>query len=308
MSLLATYEQFGKFYMMFPWAQADLQEYWARHSAPSLDQEAINWLAEQCSGIAEGLAQIHHYETTDIKRRTTAEGIEAHLALTNKYDLERMQLRQRLFDRHGDIKPENILWFKNANKQNDRGVLKISDFGLAEFSARHSQCYKRNSQMAHSPSYRPPECDLEGATVGQSYDIWTLGCLYLELITWQLGGLALLQAFRKARSTHDPMRHKPTATFFEIVRCERTQTVGAMVKPEVVEVCGPHSSLRQFAHVKRLTLVTSSSSLNCTLIGLAQIIFTTSSTLSGMRCWSSSRRTRRKRAGRVSSTYARSFA
>lgn len=291
--------------MMFPWAEADLQGYWERNSAPSLDYEAITWLAEQCSGIAEGLTQIHRYETTFIKRRTTSLGIEAHMKSTTKYGLERMRFRRQLFGRHGDIKPENILWFQGANKENDRGVLKISDFGLTEFSTRHSQCYKRNSQIAHSPSYRPPECDLEGATVGQSYDIWTLGCLYLELITWQLGGYQLLEDFRRERAMHDPIRHQSTATFFEIVRCERTQSVGAMVKPKVIEVRGPY--FPRFIHAKRLTSVVSSSS-TYTLIGLAPSTSTSSSTSSCRRCWLSSRRTQRKRAGPASSACARGFA
>lgn len=239
-SLLATYEQFGKFYLIFPWAEADLQSYWKSNPSPTLDYKTVLWLAEQCTGIAQGLTQIHRYETTFIKRRTNSMGIEAHLRSTTRHDRERDHCRQLLFGRHGDIKPENILWFRNASEESHRGVLKISDFGLTEFSTRHSQCYKRNSQVAHSPSYRPPECDLEGAVVGQSYDIWTLGCLYLELITWQLGGARLLQEFRRKRTMHDPMRLRATDTFFEIVRCEQTNTVGSMVKPAVMDVRIPH--------------------------------------------------------------------
>ncbi|KUI69218.1 hypothetical protein VM1G_05517 [Cytospora mali] len=230
-SLFATYEQFGRFYLIFPWAEAHLQSYWKQNPAPDSNYEAVHWLAEQCSGIADALKQIHRYETGIIKRRTGSYPIGAHTQ-----DQKGSQRPQPLFGRHGDIKPENVLWFRNSSKENDRGVLKISDFGLAEFTTRHSQCYKRNTQIAHSTSYRPPECDLEGAVVGPSYDIWTLGCLYLELITWQLGGWDLLQTFRERRKLHDPMRHnKPTDTFFEIVRCEETNTIGAMIKPAVTQ-------------------------------------------------------------------------
>lgn len=167
-------------------------------------------------------------------------GPEAHVSsVTSHHDQARANLRQLLYGRHGDIKPENILWFQDPSKKDDRGVLKISDFGLTEFSIRHSQCYKLNSQVAHSLSYRPPECDLEGAVVGQSYDIWTLGCLYLELITWQLGGTQLLQEFRQKRMKQDPIRYRATDTFFEIVRCGQTNTVGSMIKPEVTDVSSP---------------------------------------------------------------------
>lgn len=257
-SLLATYEQFGKFYLIFPWAEADLQGFWVKHPAPTADYDGVVWLAEQCCGIANGLMKIHHYETWRrtnseiaeptsrrvhslrnlhrIPGRSTSMNVGPEQKSVGQDKSKQRHFRKQLYGRHGDIKPENILWFRDAGKAGDRGVLKISDFGLTEFSTRHSLCYKRNSQVAHSPSYRPPECDLEGAVVGPSYDIWTLGCLYLELITWQLGGTKLLEEFRRKRTSHDPLRLHPTDTFFEIVDCEETNTVGAMVKPAVLDV------------------------------------------------------------------------
>lgn len=222
--------------MIFPWARSDLQDYWTSHPSPALDHEAVCWLADQCAGLARGLAQIHRHKTTLAEHRTNSMKLESRAGPGSTDDREKEQLRQLLFGRHGDIKPENILWYTDKSKQNDRGILKISDFGLTEFSARHSQVYKRNSQLAHSVSYRAPECDLEGGFVGQSYDIWTLGCLYLELIAWQLGGVQLLEDFRRRRMTFDPMRLRGTDTFFEIVHCEQTNTLGSMVKPAVKAV------------------------------------------------------------------------
>lgn len=240
-------------------------------------------MAEQCCGIANGLAKIHRYETM---RRTNSLGLESHLKSAAPRSHESVRFNKQLFGRHGDIKPENILWFRDPTKKNDRGVLKISDFGLTEFSVRHSQCYKRNSKIAHSPSYRPPECDLEGAVVGQSYDIWTLGCLYLEIITWQLGGAKLLQTFRQKRTMHDPMRFMSTDTFFEIVQCEGTSTVGAMVKREVTDVsslyCLMFLSIRTSSwHETDL----SSSFWICTLFRLVQSISITFSHSSWRKCW-----------------------
>lgn len=195
-------------------------------------------MAEQCSGISDGLYRIHRYETSPevMKRRTDSIKMLSNSISKKLHNQDVPLIRQRLFGRHGDIKPENVLFFRDSTKSNDRGILKISDFGLAEFSANHSQCYKRNSQVAQSASYRPPESDLEGALVGPSYDIWTLGCLYLEMITWQLGGAKLLEEFRNIRKMHDPMRLMKTDTFFEIVQIKETNTVGAMVKPAVLNV------------------------------------------------------------------------
>lgn len=257
-SLLATYEQTGKFYLVFPWAEADLQGFWVKYPDPTLDYEGVVWMAEQCHGIASGLMKIHNYETwrrtnsmiaasrsgpaERLKRlrnhpgRSTSMDIEPEQRSVSRNNHEQRHFRKQLYGRHGDIKPENILWFRDPKKNADRGALKISDFGLTEFSSRHSLCYKQRSQVAHSPSYRPPECDLEGAVVGPSYDIWTLGCLYLELITWQLGGISLLQEFRRKRNSHDPLRLHSTDTFFEVVHCENINKLGAMVKSKVLDV------------------------------------------------------------------------
>lgn len=239
-SLLATYEQFGQFYLIFPWAESDLQGFWKKNRDSSSDRETVIWMAEQCQGIADGLYQIHRYETSYevTKRRTDSMNTLSRSNPMGAHRQEEPLLRQQLFGRHGDIKPENILFFRDKTKTSDRGVLKISDFGLAEFSVRHSEIYKRNSQVPQSTSYRPPESDLKGAFIGPSYDIWTLGCLYLEIITWQLGGSSLLERFRQIRRMYDPMRLTETDTFFEIVHIPRgeSKNVGAMVKPAVSDV------------------------------------------------------------------------
>lgn len=245
-SLHASYEQFGKFYLLFPWAEAHLRDYWKAHRTPTTDDASILWLAEQCRGIADGLTKIHRHITTFHQRRTVTAFMDSESHPMSEVDTEKQDgshFRQQLFGRHGGIKPENVLLFRDSSYKHDRGVLKISDFGLTEFTNRRSQCYKKNNQVAHSLTYRPPECDLEGAVVGPSYDIWTLGCLYLELITWQLGGWSMLQSFQNKRWLQDPMRHNmPTDTFFEIVRCEETNTYGAMVKPAVKQVNGSNLS------------------------------------------------------------------
>ena len=69
---------------------------------------------------------------------------------------------------HGDIKPENILKFKNTYK--------FSDFGYSKVMIHNYTNY-----MLYSKKYRPPEiynyrCYLES-------DIWALGCTFYEILT-----------------------------------------------------------------------------------------------------------------------------
>lgn len=244
-SLLATYEQSGKFNLIFPLAECNLQDFWKNYPRPSLvDREEILWIAEQCSGIADGLLRIHRHEIGYdlIEQATKSRKMLSHSTAVEPDDqhVPFPHHPAQLFGRHGDIKPENILLFRDATKDNDdKGVLKISGFGLVEFSTSSDQIDKQNNQIAFSPTYRAPECDFEGALVSRSYDIWTLGCLYLEFVTWQMGGMSLLETFSHSRLTVDPMWHQiETDTFFELVLIPHggTETVGAMVKPVVLDV------------------------------------------------------------------------
>ena len=207
-SLLATYEYLKKYYLIFPWADGDLTRFWQVHCPnPSFDSTTIKWVAKQCTGLAHGLVAIHNYQTSNEPR----------------------------YGRHGDLKPENILWFDDASG----GMLKISDFGLSEYSTIHNRSSKPNSGLATSMSYRAPECDLKGSRIGPSYDIWTLGCLYLEFITWLLGGWDLVKAFEEKRMSPDPTYYNMrTDTFFELENRPNTEpeAIAARVKPAVTEV------------------------------------------------------------------------
>jgi serine/threonine protein kinase len=216
-SLLATYEQRGVYHLIFPWADHDLNSFWKIYKpSPTFDATTVKWFAKQCMGIAQALVKIHKYQTSN------SDGENG--------------FRAKIYVRHGDIKPTNILWFPDDNG----GILKITDFGLSE-STNHSKSYRSNTKVAASMSYRPPEYDIKGASLGLSYDIWTLGCLYLEFITWLLGTWTMVEDFLEMRTSPDPFLYKwDTDTFFELVPGTNSRgenTIGARVKPAVVEVC-----------------------------------------------------------------------
>ncbi|KAF4619233.1 hypothetical protein D9613_005042 [Agrocybe pediades] len=75
---------------------------------------------------------------------------------------------------HRDIKGSNILI-------NNRGELKLADFGLARFYQKRRRADYTNRVI--TLWYRPPEL-LFGATVyGPEVDMWSAGCIMLELFT-----------------------------------------------------------------------------------------------------------------------------
>lgn len=60
--------------------------------------------------------------------------------------------------------------------------------------------------------------------IRQTYDIWCLGCVYLEFITWLLGGRELQVTFAVVRATPDVLQQSfKTDTFFEAKYNEKTE-------------------------------------------------------------------------------------
>ncbi|KAK1445829.1 protein kinase [Colletotrichum melonis] len=242
-SLLATYEQSNRFYLIFPWAESDLMKYWkVLNPKPSNATETILWIAEQCRGISDGLVRIHQYNSSDLQDKEAQPNSQL-LSPSDALARDNHESAKRQFGRHGDIKPENILWFRDTRQ----GVLRISDFGLAELNSRLSRSNQHGSQVPNSPTYRPPECDLRRRIIRQSYDIWSLGCLFLEFITWSLGGKDLLLEFAWKRSSPDPyLSGIDSDTFFQIDDPEAKDSAAASVKQAVIEVSLP-SLLYQYS-------------------------------------------------------------
>jgi serine/threonine protein kinase len=173
-----------------------------------------------------------------------------------------MSTIQRTHGRHGDLKPENILWFKNY-KDNDHnsfmGVLKISDFGLTRFHKTAST--SRTDPFGISPTYRAPEYDVR-KKVSQSYDVWSLGCVILEFITWYILGSEEVQAFEHHRVEDDNSIVKEDVFFNHVKKTgsDGQTKYGARFKLSVANVSVIFPPQQQF-HMMLKTLVTGISEL-----------------------------------------------
>lgn len=284
-SLLATYEQFNKFHLIFYRAEGNLFKHWKEiKHCPAFNYGNVLWVAEQCAGIADGLLRLHRHLTFAIRRPDTEEELarkstgerrikiinppchrERTDALESNDDREQpaspvwapgrprptgerrprplhqphsgeiVQVEQ--YGRHGDINPGNILWYDDSHGDGKilAGTLKICDFGQAELNSLKSRT--RQLSVANTMTYRPPECDLQPKIIRQSYDIWCLGCVYLEFVTWVLGGDRLLNKFGVKRKTRDIfLNNQLTDTFFQVVRNPDTNHPGVMIKPAVTKV------------------------------------------------------------------------
>jgi len=209
--LLVTFQWRGQYYLLFPFADGNLLDFWKRHRTVEQlprDLGLALWFSGQCLGLAEGLKMIHtfefrHGETLDI--------------LPDE--------QEKIHGRHGDLKPENILWFSpigtyHPNEKDDggaMGVMKISDFGLTKFH-RTASIFSKNEGKSTpvSPTYRAPEYDIE-QWIHQSYDIWSLGCVLLEFVAWYILGWDEVDKFSKSRTVDDHREIKEDVFFNNVI-------------------------------------------------------------------------------------------
>ncbi|KAI0428510.1 kinase-like domain-containing protein [Xylaria sp. FL1042] len=209
------------FYLIFPWADGNLRDFWVANEKLVGDKRVIPWISAQCCGLAAALALIHeggHHTTTPEK--------------------------DRKFGTHGDIKAQNILWFKAQGKDEAQpgGLLVLADFGLSIPLHGMSHPDVSASNIRVSATYRPPEVEVS-RKISRKMDIWMLGCTYLELVTWfLLGPKAVTTDFCNFRSERDRYGIK-SDTFFRID--VNDGLLSAQLKPRVIEWITRLSSMPQ---------------------------------------------------------------
>ncbi|KDN67571.1 putative protein kinase domain-containing protein [Colletotrichum sublineola] len=185
--LLLTFQLGQKIYLVFEWADGNLQQFWARKKVESVDT-STRWMLQQCRGIANAVKRIHGLATwqKQERKRSSASGTEEEEDLVKDWG------------RHGDIKPSNILWFSTYG--DDRDHLVVADLGLTRYHSRLTR--SRVSRVdGFTGTYRAPEVDL-GYLISSKYDIWSLGCVFLEFCIWYLLGAGDIEAFESERRHH----------------------------------------------------------------------------------------------------------
>jgi serine/threonine protein kinase len=138
--------------------------------------------------------------------------------------------------RHGDIKPENILCFQSTTDSTMNLVL--ADFGLGRLHNLPTQLRGQHTvTMAFTIAYRAPESDMYGEVRSRAYDIWGLGCLFLEMAGWILGRLDELQRIRRKGGVEEAFFDVDTADQFLAYPGRMHDRQGLFsIKPEVTRV------------------------------------------------------------------------
>lgn len=176
-TLVKAYRIGNSINLIFPRAKANLNhllrdsvlEYQNARRGPLESCEAWG----QLRGIAMALARIQGFEEPN--------------------NDENHDFSQRLCI-HFDLKPDNIL-------VDDDDTWVITDFGQAAITHAKSGRTPRVANRQGTDAYAPPEIDVLDVQTGRRYDVWSLGCIFLEVTAFVVLGYAGL---RGSNAPEDP--------------------------------------------------------------------------------------------------------
>ena len=178
--------------MLFPLAKGDLYHL-LRETNPKLGTNFPTWLLKQTTGLCDAIKYLHDYELPD-----TSSG--------------NMLYTMRRIGFHHDLKPANILLY---GEDTDKMIWKLGDFGSGAVkyvsSTSRESIYNRKASTG-DPIYSAPEYVVEGK-VSRPKDIWSLGCIFLEVLLWILShSNDVIDRFEQERMdlTKDSLNHTPT--------------------------------------------------------------------------------------------------
>jgi serine/threonine protein kinase len=159
------FRQHSVSYLIFQWANGgNLREFWNDMVNWPRSRDLILWNIKQMHGLAGALDEWHRY-------------------------LPATQMNCR----HGDLKPENII----KSGPSEQGIFQIADLGLAKVHSLPTHMRNKPSlSTSGTCRYRSPEIRIGGIQkISRSYDMWSMGCIFLEWIIWLLYGLDELLRF-----------------------------------------------------------------------------------------------------------------
>ena len=169
----------GKYYMLLPYATCNLNEYMRRRKFEPKNETL--WLIEQFYGLAHALHGVHQI----IKAPTPPSALVPADADPQKSGW------------HHDIKPENILFF--PGKLSGLGTLRLADWGSGKVHLIRSGSVNTRTPSGTS-TYEAPDGYINNRAISRPYDVWSLGCVFLQLLLWALCGHEAVSEFKTDRN------------------------------------------------------------------------------------------------------------
>jgi serine/threonine protein kinase len=165
--ILASYQQGeSNSYLMFKWADGgNLDDFWmtSAYGEAPITGDLVRWCLTQMKGLAGAIDKLHNFD-------------------------------QGRNIRHGDLKPQNILHFKEKDIW---GNLQIADMGQTKIHSMATDLRLSDKNVVTGTSrYNSPEASTNATKGGsRSDDMWAIGCIFLEFVIWALCGSEELDVF-----------------------------------------------------------------------------------------------------------------
>lgn len=184
--LLASYNRIGITNLLFPRADSDLHQFLLLPNRPPAFQDDAT-IFRSLHGLSSGLAYLHNFRLQ-----------------SNSSNHDEVQ---SFHGYHHDIKPRNVL-VRGAD-------FILADFGLSRLKAEDELTqtnWKDSTYEYGAPECRDPHTFRPGM-VGRALDIWSLGCVFSEVMVYMNAGSQGIQDFRDCRLVHN--FHGKTRSFHD---------------------------------------------------------------------------------------------
>ncbi|KAI1179909.1 kinase-like domain-containing protein [Nemania sp. FL0916] len=210
-SFWGSYTYQGEYNFLFPYHGMDLRTF----LQSELRYADFQWdftFYSALAGLASALSKTHNPELNPIDHDVYFEAIGY----------------------HHDIRPPNIL------VSSDTFIL--ADFGLGNLKLAEA-LLSHTPYKSISGDYIAPECtdmDENAQRVNRAIDVWAMGCLIAEVVTYMLKGKQGLESFRKQRLTEGRLSRTKDAGFYQPHGCVKQEVIDWM---NDLKCCNPESDL-----------------------------------------------------------------
>lgn len=160
--------------IVFPYAEQTLYTFLRDKNASIPPIVRSNPMWHQMHGVMKAFKSLHEgWEAPE----DDADGLVPHYAF------------------HFDLKPSNVLIQSH--------IWRVSDFGQSRIKWDFTGSTRRTDVGATTDTYAPPEYLRAGYKPRLKYDIWSLGCILLEVLAFSLRGVEGIADLEEKRKTRD---------------------------------------------------------------------------------------------------------
>ena len=183
LELLGSFTYRNTHVLLFPPASEDLGRFMSRSTTPKAFRSDLV-IFSALLGLTSAIEKVHTYTSS--------------------------KLNINMIGCHYDLKPKNILVSGQS--------FVLADFGISRLK-KVTDDSKTTFKLGHG-HYLAPECPnvadgFKRHSIGRASDIWSFGCVLVELMIFVTFGTESLEEFREQRETTDPVLSFTTRVFYQ---------------------------------------------------------------------------------------------